>query len=278
MPRVELRRFFQHRLFMVGFFIILALVLVAVFAPYIAPRDPIETNFDNRLAEPGKEYLLGSDYLGRGILSRIIYGGRLTLLVAMTSMGLSSLFGVSLGISAGFFGGRVETIIMAVIDMMFAIPGILLALTITVLLGPSTRNLIIALAIRFIPSLCRVARGAVTNVKENMYVLSARAVGAPTRRILLRHILPNAAAPIIVQITLGLAWTILSEASLTFLGFGAQPPDPSWGAIMASGRKYMTTAPEMSIFPGIAIGISVMGFNFLGDGLRDILDPTLRNR
>lgn len=278
MPDINLRQFTQHRLFLVGFIIILVLVLVSIFAPVIAPYDPLKPHFDNQLADPGSEFLLGSDYMGRDILSRIIYGGRLSLLVAITSMGLSALIGVTLGVIAGFFGGTFETVIMGFVDMMFAIPGILLALAISVLLGPSTSNLIVALAIIYVPILSRVARGIVTTVKENLYVDSARAIGAPAWRILLRHVLPNAAAPIIVQITLGLAWTILSEASLTFLGFGAQPPDPSWGAIMASGRKYLTTAPAMSIFPGVAIGISVLGFNFLGDGLRDILDPTLRNR
>jgi len=275
---IGFRRCVQHRLFVIGFVITLVLVLVSIFAPIIAPYDPIEPHFDSRLASPSQEFLLGTDYLGRDILSRIIYGGRLSLLVAIFAMGLSALSGVSLGIIAGFSGGAAETVVMGFIDMMFAIPGILLALTISVLLGPSTQNLIIAMAIIYAPILSRVARGAVTTVKELLYVEGARAVGVPTRRIVLKYILPNAAAPIIVQLTIGLAWTVLTEAALTFLGFGAQPPDPSWGAILAGGRKYLTTHPEMSIFPGIAIGISVLGFNFLGDGLRDILDPTLRNR
>ena len=230
------------------------------------------------LADPGDEFPLGSDYIGRDILSRIIYGGRFSLLVAITSMSVSGLIGLTMGIAAGFFRGTVETVVMAFTDMMFAIPGLLLALTISVLLGPSTQNLVIALAIIYAPILTRVTRGAVISVSELPYVESARCVGAADLRILLRHVLPNAAAPIIVQITIGLAWTILSEAALTFLGFGAQPPDPSWGAILAGGRKYLTTHPAMSIYPGIAIAISVLGFNLLGDGLRDILDPTLRGR
>lgn len=278
----EFRRFihraFRHRLFMVGFFITLALIIVSIFAPVFAPKDPFEANFAKMLAAPDDEYLLGTDYLGRDILSRIIFGGRFSLLVALTSMALSGLIGLTLGIAAGYFRGPVETGIMAFTDMMFAIPGLLLALTISVLLGPSTQNLVIALAIIYAPILCRVTRGAVIAVSQLPYIESARAIGVPNGRIMRLHILPNAAAPIIVQITIGLAWTILSEAALTFLGFGAQPPDPSWGAILAGGRKYLTTHPAMSIFPGIAIAISVLGFNLLGDGLRDLLDPTLRGR
>ena len=273
-----LQRIGRHRLFMVGFVLVMALIVVSVFAPWFAPKDPFEADFTNMLADAGDEFPLGSDYIGRDILSRIIFGGRFSLLVAITSMALAGLIGLTLGITAGFFRGTVETAIMAFIDMMFAIPGLLLALTISVLLGPSTQNLIIALAIIYAPILCRVTRGAVIAVSELPYIESARATGVTGLRILIRHVLPNAAAPIIVQITIGLAWTILSEASLTFLGFGAQPPDPSWGAILAGGRKYLTTHPAMSIYPGIAIAISVLGFNLLGDGLRDILDPTLRGR
>ena len=273
-----IRRVTRHRLFMVGLVLVLMLVIVSIFAPWFAPKDPFEADFTQMLADPGDEFPLGSDYIGRDILSRIIYGGRFSLLVAITSMSVSALIGLTMGIAAGFFRGTVETVVMAFTDMMFAIPGLLLALTISVLLGPSTQNLVIALAIIYAPILTRVTRGAVISVSELPYVESARCVGAADLRILLRHVLPNAAAPIIVQITIGLAWTILSEAALTFLGFGAQPPDPSWGAILAGGRKYLTTHPAMSIYPGIAIAISVLGFNLLGDGLRDILDPTLRGR
>ena len=273
-----IRRVTRHRLFMVGLVLVLMLVIVSIFAPWFAPKDPFEADFTQMLADPGDEFPLGSDYIGRDILSRIIYGGRFSLLVAITSMSVSGLIGLTMGIAAGFFRGTVETVVMAFTDMMFAIPGLLLALTISVLLGPSTQNLVIALAIIYAPILTRVTRGAVISVSELPYVESARCVGAADLRILLRHVLPNAAAPIIVQITIGLAWTILSEAALTFLGFGAQPPDPSWGAILAGGRKYLTTHPAMSIYPGIAIAISVLGFNLLGDGLRDILDPTLRGR
>ena len=280
--RSEFRRFIQralrHRLFMAGLVITLALVIISIFAPVFAPKDPFEANFEKMLATPSTDYLLGTDYLGRDILSRIIFGGRFSLLVALTSMSLSGLIGLAFGILAGYFRGPVETGIMAFTDMMFAIPGLLLALTISVLLGPSTQNLVIALAVIYAPILCRVTRGAVIAVSQMPYVESARAIGVSNWRIMLLHILPNAAAPIIVQITIGLAWTILSEAALTFLGFGAQPPDPSWGAILAGGRKYLTTNPEMSIFPGIAIAISVLGFNLLGDGMRDLLDPTLRGR
>lgn len=273
-----IRQATHHRLFMVGFVITLLLIVISIAAPVVAPMDPLAGRTDRMLAPPGSEYLLGADYLGRDLLSRIIFGGRFSLLVALLSMALSSLIGVTLGLVAGFFRGTVDTVIMAFTDIMFTIPGLLLALTISVLLGPSTQNLIIALAIIYAPILCRVVRGAVIAVSQLPYIESARATGLTHWQIMLRHVLPNAAAPVIVQITIGLAWTILSEAALTFLGFGAQPPDPSWGAILAGGRKYLTTNPAMSIFPGIAIAISVFGFNLLGDGLRDLLDPTLRGR
>lgn len=280
--RSETRRFIRqalrHRLFMAGLVITLALVIVSIFAPVFAPRDPFEADFAQMLAGPSPSHLLGTDYLGRDILSRLIFGGRFSLLIALTSMALSSLLGFSLGILAGYFRGRVETAIMAFTDMMFAIPGLLLGLTIAVLLGPSAQNLVVALAIMYAPILCRVTRGAVIAVAERPFVESARSIGVSNWHIMLRHVLPNAAAPIIVQITIGLAWTILSEAGMTFLGFGAQPPDPSWGAILANGRKYLTTFPAMSVYPGIAIAISVWGFNLLGDGLRDLLDPALRER
>ncbi len=273
-----LRRAGRHRLFVVGFIITLALIITSVFAPVFATADPFEADFSQMLASPSAEHLFGTDYLGRDLFSRIIYGGRFSLLVAILSMALSGLVGLLLGITAGFLRGPVETGIMAFIDLMFAIPGLLLALTISVLLGPSTQNLIIALAVIYVPILCRVTRGAVIAVSQLPYIESARAIGVSNWRIMLLHLLPNAGAPVIVQITIGLAWTILSEAALSFLGFGAQPPDPSWGLILAGGRKYLNTHPEMSVFPGIAIAISVLGFNLLGDGLRDLLDPTLRER
>jgi len=282
MQRSEIRRFvhqaFRHRLFMAGLAITLGLIIVSIFAPVFAPMDPFEADFANMLAFPSHQHLLGTDYLGRDILSRIIFGGRFSLLIALASMGLSGLIGFTLGILAGYFRGAVENGIMAFIDMMFAIPGLLLGLTISVLLGPSAQNLVVALAIMYAPILSRVTRGAVIAISERPYIESARSIGVTNWRIMLRHILPNAAAPIIVQITIGLAWTILSEAGMTFLGFGAQPPDPSWGAILANGRKYLNSHPAMSIFPGIAIAISVWGFNLLGDGLRDLLDPALRER
>ena len=276
--RSFVRRAVRHRLFTAGFVITLVLIITSVFAPVFATQDPFEADFKEMLASPSLDHFLGTDYLGRDLYSRIIYGGRFSLLVALLSMALSGLIGLMLGMAAGYLRGPVETGIMAFIDLMFAIPGLLLALTISVLLGPSTQNLIIALAIIYVPILCRVTRGAVIAVSQLPYIESARAIGASNLRLMLRHLLPNAGAPVIVQLTIGLAWTILSEAALTFLGFGAQPPAPSWGATLAGGRKYLNTHPEMSVFPGIAIAISVLGFNLLGDGLRDLLDPTLRER
>jgi len=282
LKRTETQRFIRqalrHRPFMVGGVILLSLIIVSIFAPVFAPKDPFAADFAHMLAFPSKEYPLGTDYLGRDVLSRVIFGGRFSLLIALASMALSSAIGLTLGLLAGYLRGWVENIIMAVVDMLFAIPGILLGLTISVLMGPSAQNLVLVLAIMYAPILCRVARGAVVAVSERAYIESARSIGASNSRIMLKHILPNAAAPLIVQVTIGLAWTILSEASMTFLGFGAQPPDPSWGAILSNGRKYLTTNPGMSIYPGIAIAISVWGFNLLGDGLRDLLDPSLRGK
>ena len=231
-----LRRALRHRLFTSGFIITLILIITSVFAPVFATQDPFEADFSQMLADPSLDHFLGTDYLGRDLYSRIIYGGRFSLLVALLSMALSGLIGLLLGMTAGYLRGPVETGIMAFIDLMFAIPGLLLALTISVLLGPSTQNLIIALAVIYVPILCRVTRGAVIAVSQLPYIESARAIGGSNWRIMMLHLLPNAGAPVIVQITIGLAWTILSEAALDFSwirGAAARPVvgcDPGRGA------------------------------------------------
>ena len=230
----------------------------------------------DRLQPPNARYLLGTDEFGRDILSRLIQGARVSLRVAIASITGASVLGTALGVLSGYVGGNLDHVIMRVMDVFFAFPAILLALGIVAALGPGSDNAILAIAVVYTPIFARVARGPVLAIKEMEYVAAARAVGVPPGRMVLRHILPNAMAPIIVQISLGLSWAILTEAALSFLGLGTQPPEPSWGGMLSESRKLMELAPWMAVFPGAAIMLAVLGFNLLGDGLRDVLDPRLR--
>ncbi len=272
------RRASRDKLFLVGAVIVLTLTLAAIFANLVSPYDPYEQHLDERLAVPSSKFLLGSDWAGRDTLSRLIYGTRITITIAVSVVALAGLAGILLGLLAGYFGGGLDALIVGLADVIFAFPSLVLALAIAVLLGVSTRNLILALAILYTPTMTRITRSAVLTVKERVYTEAAVAVGCPTARVLFRHILPNVMAPVTVQLTVGFSWCILSEAGLTYLGFGAQPPDASWGMVLSEGRSTFLMSPWASLFAGVFIGIAVLGFNFLGDGLRDILDPTLRHR
>jgi peptide/nickel transport system permease protein len=268
----------RNRLALIGFLIISALVLIALFAPLIAPHDPIEQNLDKRLLSPCMEYPLGTDDLGRCILSRLIYGARISLIIGIIVVGITACIGVTLGAIAGYFGGIWDEIIMRIVDIVLAFPGIILALAIAGLLGPSLFNVMLALAFVHWVSYARVVRGSILSLKEKEFVELAKAIGGSDFYILLRHILPNCISPVIVMATLGMGHVILAAAALSFLGLGAQPPTPEWGSMLNDGRAYMRIAPHITTFSGLAIMIAVLAFNFLGDGLRDALDPRLKKR
>ncbi len=268
--------FFGRPLPVVGLFIILILVLAAIFSPLIAPYDPYKMDIINKLQPPSREHLLGTDSLGRDTLSRIIYGTRTSLIVGISAIGISSLIGLSLGLIAAFFGGALYQIIMRFIDALMAFPMLLLALLIASLLGGGMKNVIIALGIGMVAPPCRLMCGVAMSIKENDYVMAARAAGMGNTRIMLEQILPNAFPPLLVMITIGLGATILAEAGLSFIGIGITPPTPAWGGMVNDGYKFLLTSPVLAISPGVAIMLVVFGFNMMGDGLRDALDPRLR--
>lgn len=261
---------------MVGLGIVVAFCLVALFAPYIAPHDPTSMNLDHRRIGPGHGYPLGTDVMGRCIMSRIIYGSRIAWAAGIISVSVAMMIGMPLGLMAGYFGRRVDQAISAAVDMLLAFPYLLMAILIVTILGPNIENAIIAIGIRAIPIYARLMRGSVLAVKENEYIMAAKAIGCTENRLILLHLLPNCIAPIIVYSTLQIATSILAEASLSFLGLGAQPPQPSWGSMVSEGRGYLRASPHVSTFPGLAIMLVVLGFNLFGDGLRDALDPRLR--
>jgi peptide/nickel transport system permease protein len=265
----------RHAIGAFGLAVVVLLVLVAALAGRLSPHDP-NAQVGKRLSPPGGEHLLGADQLGRDVLSRLIYGTRVALGVSIGSVGLSLAAGVTLGLLAGYFGGRVDNAIMRAMDLMFTLPSFVLALALTGILGATLPNVIIAIAIVTTPTIARVTRGPVLTVRESEFVASARAAGARDRRIMFRHVLPNVTAPIIVQTTVSIADAILIEAGLSFLGLGVQAPHTSWGNMLGTGRNFMELANGLSIFPGAAIVLAVLGFNFAGDGLRDVLDPRLR--
>ncbi|AZR74471.1 peptide ABC transporter permease [Anoxybacter fermentans] len=271
------KRLLKNRAAVLGMVIIALIVFSAIFAPYIAPYDPIKQNILARYKPPSAKHLLGTDELGRDILSRIIYGARYSLLIGIISISLALIFGIILGVLAGYYGGLVDLLIMRVVDIMLAFPYILLAIAIVAILGPELRNAMIAISIVNIPKFARIIRSSVLSIKESEYVQAAKALGASDLRIIIKYLLPNSMAPLIVQSTLSIASAILSAAGLSFLGLGAQPPTPEWGAMLSDARSALQLAPWVVTFPGIAIMLNVLGFNLLGDGLRDALDPKLKN-
>ena len=268
--------FFARPLPVVGLVIIVMLVLSAIFAPLIAPYDPYQMDILNKLQPPSREHLLGTDSLGRDTLSRIIYGSQTSLIVGISVMAMSFAIGIPLGLLAAYFGRAWNLIIMRLIDALMAFPMLLLALLVASLLGGGMKNVIIALGIGMIAAPCRMMYGVAMSIKQNEYVLAARAMGMKNNRIMLEQILPNAFPPLLVMMTIGLGVTILAEASLSFLGIGITPPTPAWGGLVNDGYKFLLTSPVLAISPGIAIMLVVFGFNMMGDGLRDALDPRLR--
>lgn len=277
-PRFFKNKLFRNFAFVVGAILTITIVLIAIFAPFLAPYDPSAQDTSRRRESSSSEHLLGLDDLGRDVLSRIIWGARVSLRVGFSVVLIAATIGILLGAIAGYFGGIVDTLIMRLCDILLAFPGILLAVALVAVLGPSLNNVVLALATIGWVGYARLVRGQVLKVREMEFVTAARAIGARSHRVILRHVLPNVINPVIVLATLGLAGAILSEAALSFLGLGVQPPTPSWGAMLTSGRNHLGTANHLAIYPGLAIMLAVMGFNFLGDGLVDALDPKYRNR
>ena len=262
--------------FTIGLIVTVALVVAAIAAPLLAPYDPDTQDTSRRLEAPSHAHPLGLDELGRDVLSRILWGARVSLRVGFSVVILASLAGVVLGAISGYFGGAIDMIIMRITDILLAFPGILLAIALVAVLGPSINNEIFALAIIGWVGYARLVRGQVLKVREMEYVTAAKALGAKSPRVIALHVLPNVMNPVIVMATLGLAGAILAEAALSFLGLGVQPPTPSWGGMLNYGRPYLGEANHLTIFPGAAIMLAVMGLNFLGDGMIDALDPKYR--
>jgi peptide/nickel transport system permease protein len=271
-----LRHLLKNRAAVLGLVIILGFILAALLAPILAPHDPLEANLLNRLKGPTAEHPLGTDELGRDLLSRLLYGGRISLNIGIISVLIGAGLGVPLGAVSGYYGGKFDIIVQRLIDIMIAFPGILLAIVVVTVLGVGVQNVMIATGIASVPIYARLVRGSVLSVKELSYVAAAKAAGLGNTRIIFLHILPNCLAPVIVQSTFQIATSILWAAGLGFLGLGAQAPTPEWGAILSNGRGYIRTAHHLTTYPGLAILFMVLGFNLVGDGLRDALDPKTR--
>ena len=269
-------RLLRNPVAMAGGAVSILLILVAFAAPYIAPYDPVHQDLANSLAGPSMTHLAGTDVHGRDIFSRIIYGTRISLRIGFLGMLLGCVVGVILGLVAGYYGGWWDTVIMRLMDVQLAFPGLLVAICIIAIIGPGLENVILAVGIFSVPLFARVTRGQILSLKEQEFIVAARMMGAQDGRIMLSHLLPNAVAPLLVLCTLRIATAILTAASLSFLGLGAQPPIPEWGAMLSDGRAYLSIAPHVATTPGLAILITVLAFNLLGDGLRDALDPRLK--
>lgn len=273
-----LARLRQSRGAWVGTAILSLIVLVVLGAGVLSPYDPLAVEADDHFLPPGPKHVFGTDILGRDILSRMLFGGRLSLVTGIISVSFALFLGVPMGVLSGFYGGLTDRLIMRIVDLMLTFPGILLALVIVAVLGPSLLNAMIAVGISASPTYARVVRATTLASKTEAYVEAARALGCSSPRIIVRHILPNTVAPLIVLGTLGVAGAMISAAALSFLGLGAQPPDPEWGALLSEGRSYLRVAWWMTVFPGLAIMVTVLAINLLGDGLRDALDPRLRGQ
>ncbi|MBR0660532.1 MULTISPECIES: ABC transporter permease [Neoroseomonas] len=273
--RATLRRLFRHRLFVTGLLLFGVIAVIAITAPWITTADPQRLSMRNKFLPPGEAWVFGTDNFGRSLWSRVVWGAQLSMIIGASVVGLNAVFGTLIGALAGYFR-RLDNALMRVNDALMAFPAILLAIAVTSVLGPSTLNVILALSIVYIPRTARIVRSSVIVLREMEYVQAAVAAGAGHWRILRHHILPNAMAPMIVQLSFLFAYAVLSEATLSFLGVGAVPPTPTWGNIMAEGRDFMREAPWIITIPGVALMITVMGLNLLGDGLRDVLDPRLR--
>ncbi|HLN12587.1 MAG TPA: ABC transporter permease [bacterium] len=272
------RRLVRSPNLIIGFVVLVVVIGSAVFAGQIAPYNPIDQAFADQLLSPSPAHLFGTDEFGRDIFSRVLFGARIALGAGIVADGIAIALGVFFGVVSGYFGGWVDSAVMRGVDVMLAFPYLLLAMIVVAILGPSLINAMIAIGIVYTPQFARLVRGAVLAIREQDFVEAARGVGAGATRILGRHVLPNILSPIIVMATLTVGFAIVETAGLSFLGLGATPPTPEWGSMLATGRSYMLTAPWIATFPGLAILVTVIGFNLIGDGLRDLLDPRLRGR
>ena len=275
--REVVRTLLSHRLAVFGLVVLALLVVAALFGPALAPYDENAVDVANRLQPPSAQHPFGTDELGRDVLSRVLVAARVSLVVGLVSVGIALTAGVALGLVAGFYGRWVDDVVMRAMDVLFAFPAILLAIAILAVLGPGTTNVMIAIGVVYTPIFARITRASVLSVREEVYVRAARSLGVGDLRLLRLHVLPNVLAPIIVQTSLSLAFAILSEAALSFLGLGVQPPDPSWGRMLLEGRGFVQSAWWMGVFPGAAIFVTVLSFNVVGDALRDALDPRQRS-
>jgi ABC-type dipeptide/oligopeptide/nickel transport system permease subunit len=269
------RRAARARLAPFGAAVLLAAAVMAAGAPLLSPHDPLKQNLDNTLARPGGTHLLGTDNVGRDVLSRVIWGTRVSLLAGLVSVTLAAVTGSVLGLAAGYAGGRVDGLVMRAMDAVLSFPPLVLALALGAVLGAGLTGVLLALAVVYTPTFARLMRGQVLAITARDYVDAARALGAPALRIACRHVVPNAATPIVVQASLSVAFAILAEASLSFLGLGIQPPQASWGSMINAGRGYLQQAPWIVFGPGVALFVTVVGLNFVGDAVRDALDPRL---
>lgn len=275
--REVLGRLLKNRIAVLGLIILVILILTAIFADQIAPYGFDDQDLNRKFLYPCPKYIMGTDNFGRDIFSRVVYGSRISLQVGLISMGFAIIVGCIVGSIAGYYSGVVDNLIMRLVDIMLAIPSILLAISIAAALGPGLTNLMIAISIGSVPQFARIVRASILTVKEQEYIEAARAIGASDARIIVSHILPNCIAPIIVQATLGVGNAILSAAGLSFIGLGVKPPMPEWGTMLSAGRQYIRDFWPMLVFPGLAIMLTVFSLNVLGDGLRDALDPRLKN-
>lgn len=272
-----MRRLFKSKLAIIGAIFLLLLFLVAIFAEQIAPYPYEEQNFSALYQTPNKEHWLGTDHLGRDILSRIIYGSRISLEIALLSVAIAAAMGITLGAIAGFYGGMIDNLLMRFLDIYQSIPVLILSIAIATSLGPGVTNTIIALAISVCPNYARLMRASIMTVRDMEYIEAAQSINASDARIILKHALPNAFSPMIVNITMTIGASMLTAATLSFVGLGAQPPSPEWGAMLTAAKNYIRDYPYMITSPGVCIMLSVLSFNMLGDGLRDALDPRLKN-
>lgn len=270
------RRLAQHRAAMAGLAVLVAFVLVGAFAPLLTPHDPTQNRLSDALLPPSSAHLLGTDHLGRDLLTRILYGTRYSLFTGFGAIAIGLAVGVPLGVVSGYFGGWVDLVTQRFVDVLLSFPGFLLALSLVAVLGVGIGNVILSVGIGAIPSFVRLVRASTLNLRAQPFVEAARSLGVPQARIIFRHVLPNTLAPVIVQATLSLGSALLVAAGLGFLGLGVQPPTPEWGTMLGEGRQYIFAATNLATFPGLAIFVAVLAFNLLGDGLRDATDPRLR--
>ncbi len=276
--RDQFEDFRKSRLALAGIIIVISVLVVAFLAPLIQMHDPLQQNIANRLQTPNWEHFFGTDHLGRDVWSRIVHGSRVALMVGLIAVGIGVIFGTPIGAISGYYRGKVDEVIMRIMDAQLAFPPILMALVVVTILGSSLFNTMLAIGVNYIPRFARVTRGSVLSEREKEYVEAGRMVGESNLSILFRQILPNTLSPLIVQATVFIAYAILTESALSFLGLGIQPPNPSWGSMLNEAKVFIESDPYLAIIPGLAISITVLGFNLFGDGLRDILDPRLAKR